>query len=69
MPEPIRVLIADDHEVVRDGLRLILETEADFQVVGEAANGAAAVQLTGALQPQVVLMDLRLARRGLRLSA
>lgn len=60
MREPIRVLIADDHEVVRDGLRLILETEEDFQVVGEAADGAQAVQLTGELQPQVVLMDLRM---------
>lgn len=60
MRELIRVLIADDHEVVRDGLRLILETEEDFQVVGEAADGAAAVQLTGELQPQVVLMDLRM---------
>ncbi len=60
MSEPIRLLIADDHEVVRDGLRLLLETEEDFQVVGEAADGAAAVQLTAALQPQVVLMDLRM---------
>jgi two-component system, NarL family, response regulator YdfI len=60
MSEAIRVLIADDHEVVRDGLRLILETEEDFQVVGEAADGAAAIQLTGELQPQVVLMDLRM---------
>jgi NarL family two-component system response regulator YdfI len=60
MAEPIRVLIADDHEVVRDGLRLILETEEDFCVVGEAADGAMAVQLTGELQPQVVLMDLRM---------
>ncbi|HRW10201.1 MAG TPA: response regulator transcription factor [Caldilineaceae bacterium] len=60
MREPIRLLIADDHEVVRDGLRLLLETEEDFQVVGEAADGAAAVQLTDELQPQVVLMDLRM---------
>jgi two-component system, NarL family, response regulator YdfI len=60
MADAISVLIADDHEVVRDGLRLILETEEDFCVVGEAANGAVAVQLTGELQPQVVLMDLRM---------
>jgi NarL family two-component system response regulator YdfI len=60
MPEPIRILIADDHDVVRDGLRLILESEDDFVVVGEAANGAEAVRLCGELQPQVVLMDLRM---------
>ena len=60
MNATIGVLIADDHEVVREGLRLILETEADFCVVGEAADGAMAVQLTGELQPQVVLMDLRM---------
>jgi len=60
MSEPIRILIADDHDVVRDGLRLILESEEDFAVVGEAANGAEAVRLCGELQPQVVLMDLRM---------
>ena len=56
----IRVLIADDHEVVREGLKLILETEADFAVVGNAEDGAAAVQLTEQLRPDVVLMDLRM---------
>src|SRR5574342_745007 len=56
----IRVLIADDHEVVRDGLKLILETEEDFEVVGEAGDGATAVQLTDQLKPDVVLMDLRM---------
>jgi two-component system, NarL family, response regulator YdfI len=60
MSEPIRILIADDHDVVRDGLRLILESEDDFEVVGEAANGAEAVRLCGELNPQVVLMDLRM---------
>ncbi|HTP11818.1 MAG TPA: response regulator transcription factor [Anaerolineae bacterium] len=60
MSEPIRILIADDHDVVRDGLRLILESEDDFEVVGEAANGAEAVRLCSELHPQVVLMDLRM---------
>lgn len=56
----IRVLIADDHDVVRDGLKLILETEEDFEVVGEAGDGAKAVQLAEELQPAVILMDLRM---------
>src|SRR5512137_1872623 len=56
----ITILIADDHDVVRDGLRLILESEDDFEVVGEAANGAEAVRLCSEVQPQVVLMDLRM---------
>ena len=56
----IRILIADDHDVVRDGLKLILETEDDFQVIGEVGDGAKAVQLTEELQPDVILMDLRM---------
>jgi NarL family two-component system response regulator YdfI len=59
-PETIRLLIADDHLIIRQGLRLILETEADFDIVGEAADGAEAVQLAGELHPQVILMDLRM---------
>ncbi|MCU0284024.1 MAG: response regulator transcription factor [Candidatus Nanopelagicales bacterium] len=57
-PQPIRVLLVDDHEVVRVGLRLLLGRFDDLQVVGEAADGAAAVAQVGALQPDVVLMDL-----------
>jgi len=60
MLESIRILIADDHEVIREGLRLILEAEDDFVVVGEAADGREAIDLVRDLQPQVVLMDLRM---------
>ena len=56
----IRILIADDHLVVREGLQLILSMEDDLKVVGEAANGETAVRLTTELQPDVVLMDLRM---------
>lgn len=56
----IRVLIADDHLVVREGLHTILEVSGDIEPVGEAANGAEAVRLTGELSPDVVLMDLRM---------
>ena len=60
MSESIRVLISDDHFIVRQGLRLILNTAADIELVGEAANGAEALQLTGEKLPHVVLMDLRM---------
>jgi len=54
----IRVLIADDHSLVRQGLRLFLEMDPDLEVVGEAANGAEAVEHVRAATPDVVLMDL-----------
>jgi len=60
MNDPIRILVADDHLIIRQGLRLILETETDFELVGEAADGAEAVNLCGELHPAVVLMDLRM---------
>jgi NarL family two-component system response regulator LiaR len=55
---PIRVLLADDHSVVRQGLRMFLSLDSDLEIVGEAANGSEAVQMAHALQPEVVLMDL-----------
>lgn len=57
---PIRVLVVDDHPVVRDGLVAILGTQPDFAVTGQADNGVDAVERTAALGPDVVLMDLEL---------
>jgi NarL family two-component system response regulator YdfI len=56
----IKILIADDHLIIRQGLRLIFETEDDFNVVGEASDGAEALRLCADLAPDVVLMDLRM---------
>jgi DNA-binding NarL/FixJ family response regulator len=55
---PVRVLIADDHSVVRQGLRMFLKLDPELEVVGEAADGAEAIQMARALKPDVVLMDL-----------
>ena len=60
MSDSIRILIVDDHPVVRDGLRGMLSGLAEFEVTGEAADGAQAVERAAALVPQVVLMDLRM---------
>ena len=54
----IRILLADDHSVVRQGLKMFLSLDSDFEVVGEAENGADAVELARKLSPDVVLMDL-----------
>jgi DNA-binding NarL/FixJ family response regulator len=56
----IRVLLADDQALVRSGFRMILESEPDLRVVGEAANGREAVELSRSLAPEVVLMDVRM---------
>ncbi len=54
----IRILLADDHKIVREGLRSLLEKQPDLEVVAEAENGRQAVQLVKKLQPQVVIMDI-----------
>jgi DNA-binding NarL/FixJ family response regulator len=56
----IRVLLADDQALVRSGFRLVLETRSDLEVVGEADDGAQAVELAGTTRPDVILMDLRM---------
>ena len=60
MTELIRVLITDDHFIVREGLRLILETAVNIEIVGEAADGAAAILFVAEHKPDVVLMDMRM---------
>ena len=60
MSSSVRVLIADDQHLVRTGLRMILDAEPDIDVVGEATNGREAVAMARELQPDVVLMDIRM---------
>jgi DNA-binding NarL/FixJ family response regulator len=61
---PIRILIADDHAVVRQGLRMFLSLDPDLDVIGEAVDGRQAIQLAGQLNPDVVLMDLLMPGMG-----
>jgi two-component system, NarL family, response regulator LiaR len=62
MAKVIRILIADDHPIVRKGLRLVLSNEEDIQVVGEAEDGSEAVSQAQALKPDVILMDLQMPK-------
>jgi DNA-binding NarL/FixJ family response regulator len=59
-PQPIRIVVADDHQVVRTGFAALLDTQPDFTVAGTACDGAQAVQICRELRPDVVLMDVRM---------
>lgn len=63
MKPKIRILIADDHKIVRMGLAALLATEKDLQLVGEAEDGVEAVRLTASLKPDVVIMDLMMPKK------
>src|SRR5512138_2169942 len=58
MPNPIRLLIVDDHAVVRKGLAMVLRLEPDLEVVGEAENGRVGLERSHQLQPDIVLVDM-----------
>ena len=62
--DPIRVLVVDDHALFRRGLQMVLQQETDIEVVGEASDGAEAVQKAADTLPDIVLMDVRMPRRG-----
>src|SRR5579859_6688719 len=62
MAKNIKVLIAEDHDVVREGLKILISSDSGIEIAGEASNGAAAVRLARKLQPDVVLMDLAMPK-------
>lgn len=64
MKKPIRIFMADDHAIVRKGLRTLIESESDMEVIGEASDGVEAVLKVRSLQPDVILMDLVMPRQG-----
>src|SRR6202007_1345309 len=61
-PQTVRIVIADDHPIFRDGLRRLLEAEADIKVLGEASDGAEAVKLARQLKPDILLLDLAMPK-------
>src|SRR5437879_12637482 len=61
-PQTVRIVIADDHPIFRDGLRRLLEAEPDLKVLGEASDGAEAVKLAGQLKPDILLLDLAIPK-------
>ncbi|MBN9389801.1 MAG: response regulator transcription factor [Chloroflexi bacterium] len=63
MNDPIRLLVADDHPIVREGLRALIATEPHMQLVGEAADGVKAIEQINALKPDVILLDLQMPRK------
>ncbi len=60
--QTVRILVADDHPIFRDGLRKLLEAEKDFEVVGEASDGGEAIEMAQQLKPDVLLLDLAMPR-------
>jgi two-component system, NarL family, nitrate/nitrite response regulator NarL len=62
-PQTVRILIADDHPIFRDGLKRLLESERGFKVVGEACDGVEAVTMVRQLKPEILLLDLAMPRR------
>ena len=62
MPDPrVRILLVDDHRIMRDGVRLLLEKEADFEVIGDAADATEALRQTAECAPDVIVMDIHLS--------
>tara|TARA_R110002020_G_scaffold47007_7_gene134118 strand:+ start:496 stop:1167 length:672 start_codon:yes stop_codon:yes gene_type:complete len=60
LSEITRIVLADDHALVRDGIRSLLETESDLQVIGEASNGKEAIDLVGEVNPDILIIDIRM---------